>query len=124
MSRIAHTIYQSTHIYVCQSQPISAVLPDVKQVQVQRPHQHPAQAPKRQSINLLDLAFGPSSPERPPAPAHAQAASGGFDADPFASQPSGGLGASASAASQGAWLWVVRRVDVVAAARSWWRPYQ
>lgn len=82
------------------------MLPDVKQVQVQRPHQHhhQAQPPKRQSIDLLDLAFGPSSPERPPAPAHAahaQAASGGFDADPFASQPSGGLGASASASQGG-----------------------
>lgn len=96
--------YLSIHI---QSQHTSAVLPDVKQAQqVQRPHHtHQHQTPpKRQSIDLLDLAFGPSSPERPPAPAQApqaQVASGGFAADPFASQPGGGLGASVSASQGG-----------------------
>ncbi len=104
-------MYTHAHTTQQQSQPISAVLPDVKQVEVQRPHaphhqqQHQQQAAKKQSVDLMDLLCAPSSPERPAQQQHQQQA-GGFASDPFASQagpppaPSAFLSGSLSA-SQG-----------------------
>lgn len=103
---------QIYYIYT-QSQPISAVLPDVRQVEVQRPHSHShsqhahhqqPQQQKKQSVDLLDLVFAPSSPERPPV--QQQQSQGGFAADAFASNSQAGVGGPSSlsmSASQGVW---------------------
>lgn len=70
-------------LLVCaQSQPISAVLPDVKQVEVKR-----QETKKPPGVDLLDLVFAPGSPEPPPQPQAPPPQAAFGNADPFAAAP-------------------------------------